>query len=125
MGEHRHNAKVLGVATLLLVVVVAAETALEFGIVEGLSVLLGGLLVFVGLAYAGVFVAGWVGYAAGFHERERLSGWRFHLAFLMMPIGAFAVPIVSFLSLRPLLPIVPKPMAEAMKEEMAASREST
>lgn len=112
------NTKPVGVMIVILILFFSIQAGIEAGPVEGLTVLLLAFLLIVALSYVGVVAAGWIGYAAGFHKEERLSGWRFTLAFLLLPVGAFAVPVVRLLTLRPLIPLVPGPMAEEMRAEL-------
>lgn len=61
-------------------------------------------------------ISAWIGYAAGFHKRD-VRGWRFALAFLLMPAAWGPLQVTMFLVPNELLArITPEPMAAELRE---------
>lgn len=98
----------------LLILNVTWNAYLEKGLIMAFVFLLASLAAIIFVSVTSVVVAAWIGYFAGFHKKERLSGWRIVLAFLLMPVGWFAIPVAIAIPTNLLAPMVPGPMAEEL-----------
>lgn len=110
----------MAVSIVLGTVAGAVELATHGHPIWAIAVLVGVPILVVVIAVVATVVTAWVAYAAGFKEGESLTRRQMFLAFLMLPVGVYAVPLVMLL--RPehwLSPLLPPPVANELKEKRA------